>query len=109
MLDLGDGQKVVAIASGVSSGMEIWNLTDESVKTLTSGFPPASGDNQTPQMLSIKNGQSLIFYESWLYNTNQNKGIYQYSAEDNDWTQIGEMLDARDDFIALPVKGLKCN
>jgi hypothetical protein len=110
MLDMGDGQRVVAIASGGSSGgMEIWNPADGAVKTLSSTFPPASGHNQTPQMLSILNGKSLIFYENWHHHIDQNKGIYRYSVETNTWIKIGEMLASRDDFVALPVNGLKCN
>ena len=36
MLDIGNGEKVAAVASGLNVGMEIWNPADGSVKTLTS-------------------------------------------------------------------------
>ena len=38
------GEKLVAVAGGISSGMEAWNPADESVQILTANFPPGNND-----------------------------------------------------------------
>ena len=78
-----DGNEVVAIASGLSSGIEIWNPVDGSIKVLNDTFPPISGTNGTPKLLSVNSGLELIFYETWHYHS-------------------------RDDVAALPVTKLTC-
>ena len=39
-----NGEKLVAVAGGISSGMEAWNPADESVQILTTNFPPGNND-----------------------------------------------------------------
>jgi hypothetical protein len=65
------GEVLVAVASGHSAGMEVWNPADGSVKMLTSDFPKYAGE--FPQMISVNDHSELIFYES-LYDS-QAKGI----------------------------------
>ncbi len=66
-----DGEVLVAVASGQSAGMEVWNPVDGSVKMLTSDFPPYADD--FPQLISVNDHSELIFYES--YYPSQAKGI----------------------------------
>ena len=103
-----DGNEVVAIASGLSSGIEIWNPVDGSIKVLNDTFPTISGDVQTPKLISVNGGLELIFYETWHYGIDENKGIWKFHPSDNSWSKIGEMIFARDDFVALPVSNLTC-
>ena len=101
-----DGKEVVAIASGTSSGIEVWNPIDGSVKVLNDTFPLLSKDR--PQLISVNNGLELIFYETWNPSAFENKGIWKFHQCNNSWGKIGEMLFPRDDFAALPVTELTC-
>ena len=103
-----DGNDVVAIASGLSSGIEIWNPIDGSVKVLNDTFPPRCEDVQVPQLISVNNGLELIYYENWHFTIDDNKGIWKFHQSNNSWNKIGEMLFPRDDFVALPVNDLTC-
>ena len=103
-----NGNSEVAIVSGLAAGIEVWNRIDGSVKVLNATFPLASGIAQTPQLVSVKNGQELIFFETWHRNS-PDKGIWKFTLSTNTWSKIGEMIFARDDFVALPVKDLSCN
>ncbi len=60
-----EGEVLVAVASGASAGMEVWNPTDDSVKMLTSDFPPRTGE--FPQLISVNDDSDLIFYESYSF------------------------------------------
>ena len=102
-----NGENLVAVASGRSSGMEVWNPVDGTVKNLTSDFPLYSGYNRTPRMISVGDGSELIFYESVITN-NPAKGVWKYHSSNNTWTQLGEMIKGRDDFAVLHVKGVSC-
>jgi hypothetical protein len=102
-----NGENLVAVASGRSSGMEVWNPVDGTVKNLTSDFPLYSGYNRTPRMVSVGDGSELIFYESVITN-NPAKGVWKYHLSNNTWTQLGEMIEGRDDFAVLPVQGVSC-
>ena len=107
-----DGKEVVAIASGTSSGIEVWNPIDGSVKVLNDTFPRAStstGFAQTSDLISVNNMSDLIFYEAWLYETDKNKNIWKFHQSNSSWSKIGEMLSPRDSFVTLPVKGLTCS
>jgi hypothetical protein len=66
-----DGEVLVAVASGNSAGMEVWNPVDDSVKMLTPDFPPYAGE--FPQLISVNDHSELIFYES--YSPSKAKGI----------------------------------
>ena len=66
-----EGEVLVAVASGNSAGMEVWNPADGSVKMLTSDFPKYAGE--FPQLISVNDHSELIFYES--YSGSQAKGI----------------------------------
>ena len=103
-----DGTEVVAIAGGVSSGIEIWNPFDGSSKVLNDTFPPTSNNLHTPMLISVNSGLELIFYESWHSGAYENKGIWKFKQSDNSWSKTGEMIFARDDFVALPVSNLTC-
>ena len=100
-----NGEKLVALVGGnTSPGMEVWNSNDGTVTTLTTDFPPKS-DN-APFLVSVSDGEELIFYEA--HNSNNQKGIWKYFQSNNTWTKIGEMIFARDDFVVLPVTGMTC-
>jgi hypothetical protein len=66
-----DGEVLVAVASGNSEGMEVWNPANGLVKMLTPDFPPRTGE--LPQMISVIDNSDLIFYESFSFS--QAKGI----------------------------------
>jgi hypothetical protein len=66
-----EGEVLVAVASGGSAGMEVWNPADDSVKMLTPDFPPRT--SEFPQLISVNDHSELIFYES--YSGSQAKGI----------------------------------
>jgi hypothetical protein len=102
-----NGEKLVVVAGGYSSGMEVWNPIDKSVKILTSDFPLATGAG-LPQMISIKNGKELIFYEAAEKPESERNGIWKYDVATNTWTKIGEMKIARNDFVVLPVDDISC-
>jgi hypothetical protein len=56
-----NGEKLVAIAGGSTTGIEVWNPVDGSVKTLNSTFP-LTGPGA--QMIAVNGDTELIFYES---------------------------------------------
>jgi hypothetical protein len=56
-----NGEKLVAVASGYSKGIEVWNPADGSVKTLNSTFPP---NGSVSRMIAVNGNTELIFYES---------------------------------------------
>ena len=103
------GKKVVAIASGLSPGIVVWNPVNGSVQVLNSTFPRAySMVIQTPQLISVNKDRDLIFYEAWHQTVDENKGIWKFHQSNNTWSKIGDMLTARDDFSVLPVKNMTC-
>jgi hypothetical protein len=102
-----NGEKLVVVAGGYSSGMEVWNPIDGSVNILTPDFPLATGAG-LPQMISIKNGRELIFYEAAEKPESERNGIWKYDVATNTWTKIGEMKIARNDFVVLPVDDISC-
>ena len=102
-----NGEKLVVVAGGHSSGMEVWNPIDGSVNILTPDFPLATGAGLA-QMISIKNGRELIFYEAAEKPESERNGIWKYDVGTNTWTKIGEMKIARNDFVVLPVDNIPC-
>ena len=102
-----NGESLVAVASGLSAGLEVWNPVDGSVKNLTLDFPLASEGSRTPKMISIGDGSELIFYES-IFTGDPIKGIWKYHLSNNTWTKLGEMIEGRDDFVVLPVEDVSC-
>ncbi len=108
MLKGPSGEKLVAVASGRSTGLEVWNPENGSVRTLTPDFPPISGDSRTAQLISVAGGSELIFYQSISTSSILAKGIWKYHVGNNTWTQLGEMLAGRDDFAVLPVEDVSC-
>ena len=105
-----DGKNVVAIASGLSPGIEVWNPVNGSVQVLNSTFPQAySGIVQTPKLITVNNGSDLIFYEAFHENVDANKGIWMFHQSNNSGSKIGDMLFPRDDFVAMPVTDLTCD
>ena len=100
LLNGDNGEKVVAIAGGVSIGMEAWNPIDRTVKYLTSDFPPKDNGGCS-QMLSIQSGEQLILYKAG--------EIWNYFQVNNSWIKIGNTIQKRVNFLALPVKKISCN
>jgi len=97
------GEPLVAIASGTTAGLELWN---PEAGTITPDFPPLSGDFKSPKMLAIKGGAELIYYATG--SGEVEKPIYKYFVANNTWIEVGEMLFGRDDFMALPVRDISC-
>jgi hypothetical protein len=100
-----NGQQLVAVAGGPSPGMEVWNPQDGTVQTVSEDFPSGTGYGR--QMVAVKGGSELIFYEFDMP-APYAKVIYKYSQLSNTWTQIGEMILARNQFVVLPVDGIVC-
>ncbi len=100
-----NGETLIAVAGGISSGLEVWNPDDDSVKMLTPEFPKGY-DFGSPQLISVNGGDELIFYEA--AHTDNTKGIWKYLSSNNSWYKIGEMLFPRNDFVVLPVEDLSC-
>jgi hypothetical protein len=98
------GEKLVAMAGGTANGMEVWNSANGSVSTLNSTFPWVGA---SPQMISVNGNSELILYES-AFSSGSPKGIWKFSQVTNSWTKLGEMLQARGYFSALPVEGVSC-
>jgi len=94
-----NGEDFVAVAGGMSPGLEVWNLADGSVKMLTENFPQIS--NYIPQMISIEQGRKLIYYDSRPQNE-----IWQFDLDSRNWTKIGDLLVARVDFVVLSVPNI---
>jgi hypothetical protein len=74
---------------------------------LTPDFPLATGAGLA-QMISIKNGRELFFYEAAEKPESERNGIWKYDVGTNTWTKIGEMKIARNDFVVLPVDNIPC-
>jgi hypothetical protein len=74
-----NGEKLAVVAGGYSTGMEVWNPIDGSVNILTPDFPLATGAG-LPQMISIKNGKELIFYEAAEKPESERNGIWKYDV-----------------------------
>ena len=70
-----NGEKLIAIASGHSDGIEVWNPADGSVTILNSTFPLRNGRSQ---MIAVNGNTELIFYESG-YSSSSFKGIWKFS------------------------------
>jgi len=87
--------------------MEVWNPLDGTVKTVSEDFPAASTINHGSKLVSINNGAQLIFYEGATDKTDS-KGIWKFDSATSSWSQIGELLLARDDFAVLPLKDVSC-
>jgi hypothetical protein len=102
-----NGEKLAVVAGGYSSGMEVWNPIDGSVNILTPDFPLGNGGGLA-QMISIKNGKELIFYEAAEKPESERNGIWKYDVATNTWTKIGEMKIARNDFVVLSVDDISC-
>ncbi len=100
-----NGKTLVAVAGGLAQGMEVWNVDEDSVKTLTSEFPKYSGEY--PQMISVNGNTELIFYES-SNSVGNPQGIWKYSSSTSNWTKIGDMLFPRGSFSVIPVDGVSC-
>ena len=100
MLNGANGDELVAIASGFSSGMEAWNPNDGTVKYLTTDFPLAKTSGSA-QMISIQGGHQLVLYIEG--------EIWNYFGSNNSWSKLGNMMEQRIDFVALPVKKVSCN
>ena len=58
-------------------------------------------------MISVKDGEELIFYEA--QDGQGEKGIWKYFVSNTTWMKIGEMLLPRDDFVVLPVTDITCH
>ena len=87
--------------------MEVWNPSDGSVVTVSEDFPLRSSTFRGAKLMSVKQGAELIFYES-VTDQQHPKGIWKFEAATNTWSQIGEMLLARDDFNVLALKSAFC-
>ncbi len=98
------GEKLVAIASGYSAGIEVWNPTDGSVKTLNATFPMSG---KLPSLISVRSQTELILYESCQHTGNP-RGIWKLILATNTWIKIGYMLAARRGSSGLPVEGIFC-
>ncbi len=59
-----NGESLVAIAGGMSPGMEVWNPEDGIVRMVSPDFPDQTSLFRSAKMVSIKKGTELIFYES---------------------------------------------
>ena len=94
-----NGEKLVAIASRYSSGMETWNPNSGTVNNVTIDSPLASGNYG--QMISIEGGDQLILY--------LDTGIWNYFRSNNSWIKLGNMLQPGLRFVALTVKKISCN
>ena len=92
-----NGEKLVAVATGGTAGMEAWNPIDETVKYLTVDFPIKT---MSGQMFSVLGGDQLLLYSS--------TEIWNYNQANNTWIKIGNMLQDRRFFVALPVKNISC-
>ena len=97
----------MAVAGGMSPGTEVWNPSDGSVVTVSEDFPIRSTIHRGAKMVSVKQGAELIFYES-VTDQQHPKGIWKFDSGSRSWSQIGEMLLARDDFAVLPLKKASC-
>jgi hypothetical protein len=110
LLNGSNGKLLVAVAGGVSPGMEAWNPADDSVVTLTAEFPlayEAIYSDEYPQMISVKGSTELVFYES-SSSIGSPQGIWKYSTFNGRWTKIGAMLFPRGSFSVLPVDSVSC-
>ena len=96
-----NGENLVAVAGGMSPGLEVWNPEDGSVKVLTADFPEKSVE--TPQMVSVEQGRKLIYYDG-----KPRTGIWHFYMDSKNWTKIGDLFVARYNSIALPVPNIGC-
>ena len=100
-----NGERLVVIVGGVySTGMEVWNPKDGTVKTLMSDFPPTNYGQGGEQLISVKDSTELIFYHS-----HQNsRGIWKYFVKSNSWSKVGDLIIPRVYFAAVPVYDMSC-
>jgi len=102
-----NGETLVAIAGGLSPGLEVWNPIDDTVRVLTAEFPKMSSyPYKTPFVQSVNGATELIYYEE--FEKEGTSGVWRYFQGNNSWSKIGELLIARDDFVALPVSDIAC-
>ncbi len=95
---------MVAIAGGNSDGIEVWKFSNGSVTTLNSTFPLSA---MHPYMIAVNGDTELIYYDS-RNGVGSPKGIWKFTEVTNTWTKLGEMLNGRASFSALPVDGFTC-
>ncbi len=102
-----NGETLVALAGGVSPGLEVWNPQTDKVTMLTAEFPTRSRyEGMTPFMISVNGASELIYYEE--VEDENRSGIWRYNQANNSWSQIGNLLIARKNFVALPVSDIAC-
>jgi len=101
-----EGDPMVAIASGRSDGMEIWNPATGDVINVSPNFPGMTGDVESPKMIPVKGGSELIYYETG--SSELARPILKYFVANNSWVNIGEMMFGRDDFSVIPVRDIAC-
>ena len=100
VLNSENGEKLVAVASGYSPGMETWNTNNGTVKYVTTDFPHSFSGGYA-QMISIDSGNQLLLYIEG--------EIWNYSQASKSWIKIGNMLQFRINSLALPLKNITCN
>ncbi len=102
-----NGETFVAIAGGISSGLEVWNPQTDTVTMLTAEFPKrARYSGMLPFMISVNGAEELIYYEE--VEDEEGSGIWRYQQRNNSWSQIGKLLTGRRNFVALPVSDIAC-
>ena len=107
MLNGPNGETLVALAGGVSSGLEVWNPLSDSVTVLTAEFPIRSSyAGMAPFMISVNGANELIYYDE--VEEEERSGIWRYHQGNNSWSQAGKLLIGRRNFVALPVTDIAC-
>ena len=102
-----NGEILVALAGGVSSGLEVWNPLSDSVTVLTAEFPIRSSyAGMAPFMISVNGANELIYYDE--VEEEERSGIWRYHQGNNSWSQTGKLLFGRKNFVALPVIDIAC-
>ena len=74
---------------------------------ITPEFPQQSSLFRSAKLISIADGNGLIYYEA-VSDREHPKGVWRFHPANNSWTKIAEMIIARDDFAVLPLAGVSC-
>ena len=103
-----NSEKVVVVTGGFSSGTEIWNPLDGSIKLVSEDFPPVTSiGNGHGKVVPINFGSELLLYGGW-YNGTPVDNIWKFSGSDLSWSEFGKMLYNRDDHVVIPVDDIEC-
>ncbi len=90
------------VTGGVSKGMEVWNMFDGTVETITNMLPQEVGKTYALDknvMTSINDNSELVITGGWANGFTSE--IWKYTYAGNSWQKLGNLQTDRNAHIAI--------